>query len=392
VRTQVAILGAGPAGLMLAHLLSIAGIETIVIETRTREYVEHRLRAGVLEQGSADLLDSTGVGARMRREGLVHHGIRLRFGGRDHRIDFSSLTGGRGITVYGQQEIVKDLIAVRLSAGDPILFDVGDVRLHDIETEQPSVSFVLDGASATIDCDIIAGCDGFHGVSRDSIPPGMLTAYQHEYPFAWLGILAGIAPSSEELIYCYHERGFALLSMRSPTVSRLYLQVPADERIGHWPDARIWEELRTRLAADGWSLTEGPITEKSMTGMRSFVVEPMQFGRLFLSGDAAHIVPPTGAKGMNLALRDVSILAQAVVALFSTRDARLLDEYSANCLRRVWRAQHFSWWMTSMLHRFPDADAYQMRLQLTQLAYTVNSRAASTSLAENYVGYEWTTT
>jgi p-hydroxybenzoate 3-monooxygenase len=377
---------------MLAHLLSLEGIESIVIEARTRDYVEHRLRAGVLEQGSADLLDATGAGARMRSEGLVHHGIQLRFGGLDHRIDFGSLTGGRGITVYGQQEIVKDLMAIRLSAGHPILFEVSEVRLRDIETEQPSISFVRDGAGATIECDVIAGCDGFHGVSRDSIPAGVLTTYEREYPFAWLGILAGIAPSSEELIYCYHERGFALLSMRSPTVSRLYLQVPADEPIGDWPDARVWEELRTRLAADGWSLAEGPITEKGITGMRSFVVEPMQFGRLFLCGDAAHIVPPTGAKGMNLALRDVSVLAHAVVAHFTKRDTRLLDEYSASCLRRVWRAQHFSWWMTSMLHRFPKSDAYQTRLQLAQLAYTVNSRAASVSLAENYVGYEWATT
>ena len=322
----------------------------------------------------------------------MHHGIQLRFGGLDHRIDFGSLTGGRGITVYGQQEIVKDLIAIRLSAGHPILFEVSEVRLHDIETEQPSISFVRDGAGATIECDVIAGCDGFHGVSRDSIPAGVLTTYEREYPFAWLGILADIAPSSEELIYCYHERGFALLSMRSPTVSRLYLQVPADEPIGDWPDARIWEELRTRLAADGWSLAEGPITEKGITAMRSLVVEPMQFGRLFLSGDAAHIVPPTGAKGMNLAFRDVSVLAHAVVAYFTKRDTRLLDEYSASCLRRVWRAQHFSWWMTSMLHRSPDSDAYQTRLQLAQLAYTVNSRAASMSLAENYVGYEWATT
>jgi p-hydroxybenzoate 3-monooxygenase len=392
MRTQVAIVGAGPAGLMLAHLLSIEGIDSIVIESRTREYVEHRLRAGVLEQGSADLLDATGAGARMRSEGLVHHGIQLRFEGRDHRIDLGSLTGGHGITVYGQQEIVKDLIAIRLSAGHPILFEVSDVRLHDIETEQPSISFILDGARATIECDVIAGCDGFHGVSRASIPAGVLTAYEREYPFAWLGILAGIAPSSEELIYCHHERGFALLSMRSPNVSRLYLQVPADERIDDWPDARIWEELGTRLAADGWSLAQGPITEKSITGMRSLVVEPMQFGRLFLSGDAAHIVPPTGAKGMNLALRDVSVLAQAVAAFFSTHDERVLDEYSADCLRPIWRAQHFSWWMTSMLHRFPDSDAYQTRLQLAQLAYTVNSRAASTSLAENYVGYEWATT
>jgi p-hydroxybenzoate 3-monooxygenase len=392
VRTQVAIVGAGPAGLMLAHLLSLDGIESIVIESRTRTYVEHRVRAGVLEQGSADLLEATGVGARMRSEGLVHRGIRLRFGGGDHRIDFGALTGGRGITVYGQQEIVKDLIAIRLSAGHPILFEVSDVRLHDLKSERPSLSFLLDGASMTIECDIIAGCDGFHGVSRDSIPAGVLTAYARDYPFAWLGILAGVAPSSEELIYCYHERGFALLSMRSPTVSRLYLQVRADERIGDWSDARIWTELQTRLAAEAWTLAEGPVIEKSISAMRSFVVEPMRFGRLFLSGDAAHIVPPTGAKGMNLALRDVSILARAVASFFSSGDAQMLDAYSTDCLRRVWRAQHFSWWMTSMLHRLPDSDAYQAQLQLAQLAYTVDSRAASTSLAENYVGYEWATT
>ena len=392
MRTQVAIVGAGPAGLMLAHLLSLDGIESIVIESRTRTYVEHRVRAGVLEQGSADLLEATGVGARMRSEGLVHRGIRLRFGGGDHRIDFGALTGGRGITVYGQQEIVKDLIAIRLSAGHPILFEVSDVRLHDLKSERPSLSFLLDGASMTIECDIIAGCDGFHGVSRDSIPAGVLTAYARDYPFAWLGILAGVAPSSEELIYCYHERGFALLSMRSPTVSRLYLQVRADERIGDWSDARIWTELQTRLAAEAWTLAEGPVIEKSISAMRSFVVEPMRFGRLFLSGDAAHIVPPTGAKGMNLALRDVSILARAVASFFSSGDAQMLDAYSTDCLRRVWRAQHFSWWMTSMLHRLPDSDAYQAQLQLAQLAYTVDSRAASTSLAENYVGYEWATT
>jgi p-hydroxybenzoate 3-monooxygenase len=377
---------------MLAHLLSQDGIEAIVIESRTREYVEHRVRAGVLEQGSVDLLNATGVGERMRREGLVHRGIQLRFGGVDHRVDFGELTGGRAITVYGQQELVKDLIAIRLSAGLPLVFEVGDVRLHDIDSEHPSVTYVVDGARTTIECDVIAGCDGFHGVSRDSIPAGVLTTYEREYPFAWLGILAGVAPSSEELIYCYHDRGFALLSMRSPTISRLYLQVTDEERIDDWPDARIWEELQTRLVAPDWSLTEGPVIEKGISAMRSFVVEPMQFGRLFLSGDAAHIVPPTGAKGMNLALRDVSVLAEALAVFFTTADSSLLDEYSTNCLRRVWRAQHFSWWMTSMLHRFPDSDGYQTKLQLAQLAYTVDSRAASKSLAQNYVGYEWTTT
>jgi p-hydroxybenzoate 3-monooxygenase len=389
MRTQVGIVGAGPAGLMLAHLLSLQGIESVVLETRTRTYVEHRVRAGVLEQGSVDMLVAAGAGERMRAEGLVHHGIQLRFGGRDHRIDFSELTGGRGITVYGQQELVKDLIALRLTAGHPILFEVSDVHLHDIESTSPSITFLIDGASMTLDCDVIAGCDGFHGVSRDSIPAGVLTAYEREYPFAWLGILATVAPSSEELVYCYHDRGFALLSMRSPTVSRLYLQVPDDERIDDWSDARIWEEMQTRFASEGWTLQEGPITEKGISAMRSFVVEPMQFGRLYLAGDAAHIVPPTGAKGMNLALRDVNTLADGLAAFYRTGDTALLDGYSAQCLRRVWRAQHFSWWMTSMLHRFPDSDAYQAQLQLAQLAYTVNSRAAATTLAENYVGYEW---
>jgi p-hydroxybenzoate 3-monooxygenase len=391
VRTQVGIVGAGPAGLMLAHLLSLQGIDSIVLEARTREYVEHRVRAGVLEQGSVDLLEAARAGERMRREGLIHHGIQLRFGGSDHRIDFSELTGGRGITVYGQQELVKDLIRLRLERGNPILFEVSDVRLHDIDGDHPSITAVVDGNAMTVACDVIAGCDGFHGVSRESIPAGVLTAYERDYPFAWLGILATVAPSSEELIYCYHEHGFALLSMRSPTVSRLYLQVPADERIADWSDARIWEELQTRFALDGWSLQEGPITEKAISALRSFVVEPMQFGRLFLCGDAAHIVPPTGAKGMNLALRDVSILSRALTAFLQTGDRTQLDAYSEDCLRRVWRAQHFSWWMTSMLHRFPDADPYQVHLQRAQLEYTVDSRAAATSLAENYVGYEWAT-
>ncbi len=374
---------------MLAHLLRLQGISSVVLETRSREYVEHRVRAGVLEQGSVDLLERTGAGERMRREGLVHSGIQLRFGGSDHRIDFSELTGGRGITVYGQQELVKDLIALRLGAGEPIGFDVSQVTLKDIDDEHPRITYVQDGSTMTLDCDFIAGCDGFHGVSRKTIPPGVLTAYEREYPFAWLGILATVAPSSAELIYCYHERGFALLSMRSPTVSRLYLQVGSDERIEDWSDSRIWEELQTRFALDGWTLHEGTITEKGISALRSHVVEPMQFGHLYLAGDAAHIVPPTGAKGMNLALRDVSILADALTAFYRSGDTAQLDGYSARCLRRVWRAQHFSWWMTSMLHRFPDGDAYQVQLQLAQLAYTVDSRAAATSLAENYVGYEW---
>lgn len=375
---------------MLARLLSLQRIESVVLETRSRAYVEHRVRAGVLEQGSVDLLDAAGAGARMRSEGLVHRGIQLRFGDADHRIDFSELTGGRSITVYGQQEVVKDLIALRLTSGQPIMFEVSDVELHGIDSDRPSITYLLDGRRETLECDVIAGCDGFHGVSRDSIPESVLTAYEREYPFAWLGILATVAPSSEELIYCYHERGFALLSMRSPTVSRLYLQVGAHERIEDWNDSRIWEELQTRFALPGWSLREGPVTEKAISALRSFVVEPMQFGRLYLCGDAAHIVPPTGAKGMNLALRDVSVLSVALTAFYRDGSTALLDAYSARCLRRVWRAQHFSWWMTSMLHQFPDTDAYQAQLQLAQLDYTVNSRAASTSLAENYVGYEWT--
>ncbi len=374
---------------MLAHLLRLQGISSVVLESRSREYVEQRVRAGVLEQGSVDLLERVGAGERMLREGLPHRGIQLRFGGSDHRIDFSELTGGRGITVYGQQELVKDLIRLRLDAGESIYFDVGQVTLLDIDSSRPRIAFMHQGAHMTLQCDFIAGCDGFHGVSRDTIPAGVLTAYERDYPFAWLGVLATVAPSSEELIYCYHERGFALLSMRSPTVSRLYLQVAADEKIGDWSDGRIWEELQTRFALDGWTLHEGPITEKGISALRSYVVEPMQYGHLYLAGDAAHIVPPTGAKGMNLALRDVSILADALTAFYRSGDTALLDGYSAQCLRRVWRAQHFSWWMTSMLHRFPDGDAYQVQLQLAQLAYTVDSRAAATSLAENYVGYEW---
>jgi p-hydroxybenzoate 3-monooxygenase len=388
MRTQVGIVGAGPAGLMLAHLLSLQGIESVVIETGKRAEIEHRVRAGVLEPGSADLLDSCGAGGRMRSEGVAHDGIVLRFRGEDHRIDLRELTG-RGITVYGQQEIVKDLIAIRLRDGHPILFDVSTVELHDIKREQPWISFLLGGASTRIDCDVIAGCDGVAGVSRASIPTKQRTMYEREYPFAWLGILAGVAPSSEELIYCHDERGFALLSMRSPTTSRLYLQVKPEERIGDWPDSRIWEELETRLATHGWSLRDGPITEKGITPMRSLVVEPMQFGRLFLAGDAAHIVPPTGAKGMNVALREAEVLAEALTAWFRNGDATAMDTYSARCLRRVWRAQHFAWWMTSMLHRFPDSDASQVQLQLAQLDYTVNSAAAAQSLAENYVGYEW---
>jgi p-hydroxybenzoate 3-monooxygenase len=387
MRTQVAIVGAGPAGLLLAHLLQRQGIESVVIENRARDYVEHRVRAGVLEQGSVDLLNDSGVGARLQREGLVHHGIELRFGGKGHRIDMTSLTGGRSITVYGQQEVVRDLIRARIDAGGEIMFGVSEVSVADFDSSAPKVMFVRDGKRIELVCDLIAGCDGFHGVCRPSIPAGVLSTFERTYPFAWLGILAAAPPTHDELIYAYHQRGFALYSMRSPEVTRLYLQVAPEEDIDNWPDARIWEDLHTRLETDdGWKLSEGAITEKGITGMRSFVVEPMQYGRMFLAGDAAHIVPPTGAKGMNLALADVRVLAQAATAFFKTGKRELLDAYSATCLKRVWRAEHFSWWMTSMLHRFPSDDVFQQRLQRSQLEYVVGSRAAAASLAENYVG------
>ena len=387
IHTQVGIVGAGPAGLLLSHLLHREGIESVVIESRSREYVEHRVRAGVLEQGAVDLLVHSGVGERLRREGLVHHGIELRFGGRGHRIDLTELTGGRSITVYGQQEVVKDLIHARLDEGGQLLFDVSDVSVHALESTSPHIRFRRGDEAADLRCEVIAGCDGFHGICRPSVPAGVLHAFERSYPFAWLGILAEAAPSHEELIYAYHERGFALFSMRSPSITRLYIQVAPDEDIGQWSDDRIWQELHTRLETDdGWKLNEGPVLEKGITGMRSYVTEPMQHGRLFLAGDSAHIVPPTGAKGMNLAVADVHVLSRALAAFFRTRSEDLLAAYSQTCLGRVWRAEHFSWWMTSMLHRFPGDDAFGHRLQRSQLDYVVGSRAAATSLAENYVG------
>ena len=388
MRTQVAIVGAGPAGLMLSQLLHRQGIESIILEDRPRAYVEQRIRAGVLEQGTVDLLHAVGVGERLAREGLVHQGINFQFEGRRHRIALSELTGGRAITVYGQQEVVKDLIAARLAAGGPILFEVEDVSLHDIDGPRPRVQFRQGGAAQEVECDFIAGCDGSHGVCRPSIPAGVLHAFQRVYPFAWLGILAASPPSTHELIYAYHERGFALLSMRSPQISRLYVQCAPEDPLDAWPDARVWQELHARLALDGWTLQEGPVLEKSITAMRSYVVEPMQYGRLFLAGDAAHVVPATGAKGLNLAIADVRVLAEALAAWYADGRADLLAAYSTTCLRRVWRAEHFSWWMTSMLHRFADDDGFQERLQLSQLRYVISSRAAATSLAENYVGLE----
>jgi len=386
VRTQVAIIGAGPAGLLLSHLLALSGVDSVVLEARSREYVERRVRAGVLEEPTVQLLREVGLGERMDREGLRHTGVSFRFDGADHRVDFAELTG-RGITVYGQQEVVKDLIAARLAAGGDVRFEVSDVTLRDLDSDQPKVSFRdADGQLRELRCDAVAGCDGFHGVSRESIPAGVLTVCERTYPFAWLGILAEAPPSHDELIYAYHERGFALHSMRSPRITRLYLQVAPDERVENWPDSRIWEELAIRLAADGFSLTEGPVLEKSITSMRSFVVEPMRYGRLFLAGDAAHIVPPTGAKGMNLAVADVVRLSRALTAWLREKRTDLVEGYGRDCLPRVWRAQHFSWWMTSMLHRFPEDDAFQRQLQLAQLRYTMSSPAAATSLAENYVG------
>ena len=387
MRTQVGIVGAGPAGLMLARLLEREGIESVVLEDRSREYVEHRIRAGVLEQGTADLLVEAGVGGRMQREGIVHHGVELQFDGERHRIALSDLTG-RSIVVYGQTEIVKDLVAARLDSGAPLLFEVADVTLHDLETGQPRVELVHEGAPVTLECDVVAGCDGFHGVSRPAIPGGVLRTFEREYPYAWLGILAAVAPSNDELVYSRHERGFALLSLRGPELSRLYLQCRPDEDVAEWPDDRIWEELQLRLGLEGWTLAEGPILEKGVTGMRSFVVEPMQHGRLFLAGDAAHIVPPTGAKGLNLAIADVRLLAEALVDFFDG-SGTALETYSARCLARVWRAEHFSWWMTSMLHRPEGGDPFDAQLQLSQLRYVTSSTAAATSLAENYVGLPW---
>jgi p-hydroxybenzoate 3-monooxygenase len=387
MRTQVGIVGAGPAGLVLTHLLARAGIDSVVLENRSRDYIEQRVRAGVLEQSTVDLLRENGLADRLDREGLVHHGLELRFAGRGHRIPLSELTGGRAITVYGQQEVVKDLVKARLDAGGEILFEVDDVSLHGLDSERPAVRFGHDGGEHELRCDVVAGCDGFHGISRPSIPDGVLTAYEREYPFAWLGILAEAPPSSEELIYCSSERGFALHSMRSPKLTRLYLQVDPAEDLANWPDERIWEELRARFATDdGWTLADGPLLEKGITSMRSFVVEPMQYGRLYLAGDAAHIVPATGAKGLNLAVADVRILAEAMDTWYRTGRTDLLDAYSAACLRRVWRVQQFSWWMTSMLHLFDDRGGFDRHLQLAQLAYVCSSKAAATSLAENYVG------
>jgi p-hydroxybenzoate 3-monooxygenase len=391
LRTQVGIVGAGPAGLVLSHLLYLQGIDSVVLENRSRQYVEERVRAGVLEQGTVDLLTDMGVGARMKKEGLVHYGIELRFQGRGHRIDFRELTRGKGITIYAQAEVLKDLNDARIAADGHVEFEIEDVKVHDFDTPEPKIHYRQDGNACELTCDFIAGCDGFHGICRPSIPAGVLTEYEREYPFGWLGILADAPPSSDELVYCYHDHGFALLSMRSQQIGRLYLQCKPDEDIAQWSDERIWQELQLRLAAEGWKLTEGPVLQKGVTGMRSFVVEPMQYGRLFLAGDSAHIVPPTGAKGLNLAVADVQVLARAVIHFYKTGSHDLLNHYSQTCLRRVWKVQRFSWWMTSMLHRFPEGNPFDQRRQLAELDYVTSSRVAASSLAENYVGLpmEW---
>ena len=385
IRTQVGIVGAGPAGLFLSELLRPQNIDSVVIENRSREYVQERVRAGVLEQGTVDLLNEMGLGSGVKRAGLVHHGIELQFGGRRHRIDFADLTDGKGIVIYSQRNVVRDLTEARLAAGGEIYFEVSDVTVHGL-ANSPRIAYTKEGEPFEICCDFIAGCDGFHGICRPSIPSGVLSTYEREYPFGWLGILAQAPPSSDELVYSAHDRGFALLSMRSPEVGRLYLQCEPDEDISGWTDDKIWDELEVRLSIDGWRLVRGPVLQKGVTGMRSFVVEPMQYGRLFLAGDAAHIVPPTGAKGLNLAVADVRILARALKEFYRSGSEVLLRSYSEICLRRVWKVQRFSWWMTSMLHRFPDEGPFDYRRRMAELDYVTSSRAGSQSLAENYVG------
>lgn len=393
MRAQVAIIGAGPAGLLLAQLLHLRGIDSVVLEAKSREYIENRVRAGVLEYQTVDILKGAGVADRLLREGLQHNGVELLFDRRRHRIDFGALTG-HGVTIYGQQEVVKDLVAARVTTGRPIHFEVEDVSVHDVDSDSPSVRFRLGGAEQTLECDFIAGCDGFHGICRPSMPSNVLRVYERVYPFAWLGILAEVKPASDEIVYANHDNGFALLSMRSPTISRLYLQCEPDEDLTAWPDERVWEELQTRLSTvDGFHLETGPVLQKSVTPMRSFVAEPMRHGRLFLAGDAAHIVPPTGAKGMNLAVADVYVLSEALSHFYKSAGSgqgsaktEKLEHYSATCLKRIWKVQRFSWWVTSMLHRSHTDNDFDRRRQLAELEYLTASPAAALTFAENYVG------
>jgi p-hydroxybenzoate 3-monooxygenase len=386
MRTQVGIVGGGPSGLLLARLLSLAGIESVVLEKRTPEYLRARVRAGLLEQGTVDLLVGAGLGERLGRERLSHDGVEIAFDGRRHRLDLKGLTG-QFVSIYGQAEIQKDLMAAHEAAKSQIVYEAEDVSLHGIMTDRPRLRYHRSGEAHEIGCDFIAGCDGFHGVSRQAIPQEVIRIYERTYPFGWLGILSDTRPVNHELIYCVHERGFALCTMRSMTRSRYYLQVSADEDVADWPDERFWSELKRRIPADAAAALEtGPAIEKSVAQLRSFVAEPLRHGRLFLAGDAAHIVPPTGAKGLNLAATDVRFLAEALVAYFETGRTDLMDGYSQRCLARVWKAQRFSWWMTTLTHRFPEASAFERRAQMAELGYLVGSRAAQTVLAENYVG------
>lgn len=383
--TQVGIIGAGPAGLVLSHLLHLQGIESVVLERRSRAYIEDRVRAGVLEQGTVDLLIKSGVGERLRREAMIHEGVQFCFGGRRHRIALKELTG-RSIAVYAQHEIIKDLIAARLETGTQIHFEAEAMLVDGIDGTLPRIQFQLGGQEHSLKCDFVAGCDGFHGIARDTMPEGTLTEYERTYPFGWLGVLASAPPSNDELIYASHDAGFALLSMRTSDLSRLYIQVDPVDDIKNWSDDRIWEQLHLRLASEGWSLTEGDILQKAITPMRSFVAEPMQFGRFFLAGDACHIVPPTGAKGLNLAVADVCVLARAISAYYSSNRTDLLDRYSMTCLRRVWKVQRFSSWMTELLHNAPGETGFDRRRRLAELDYMFSSSAAAKTLAENYVG------
>lgn len=389
MHTTVGIIGAGPAGLLLARLLRNAGIDSVTLESRDRAHVENRQRAGILEQGTVDALRSAGVAERMDREGMVHDGIELRFDRGAHRLDFLAPTGGRSVTVYAQTEMVKDLIARQLPDGGPLLFEAQVRSVEDADSDRPLIRYLHEGREQTLTCDYVVGCDGFHGVTRNAVPESVRTTYERIHPYSWLGILAQAPPVYDELIYAHSERGFALASMRSPAVSRLYLQVPSDTDPADWPDERVWDELDARFAIDtdpGWKLERGPVSSKSVLPMRSSVTEPMRFGSVFLAGDAAHIVPPTGAKGLNLAASDVIVLARALIHEQNTGSTELLDAYSDTCLRRVWRAEHFSYSMTTMLHTDPAQSAFDTRLQLSQLHRLANSRHAAAELAENYTG------
>ena len=386
MRTQVGIIGAGPAGLLLARLLSRHGIESVVLERRSASYVLGRVRAGVLERGTVALLDEADCAARMRREGLPHDGLTINFDDRSLRIDLAGLTGSN-VLIYGQTEMTRDLMAAREAEGAATLYEAEALGISDIDSDRPRIHFRQNDRKASIECDYVAGCDGFHGVSRTHIPSAILQTFERTYPFAWLGVLADVPPCSEELVYASHADGFALASMRSRTRSRYYIQCPADTRIEDWPDDRFWDEFQRRAGpATARHVTRGPSIEKSLAPLRSFVAEPMRHGRLFLAGDAAHIVPPTGAKGLNLAASDVGLLSRALVTFYKTASSDLLDTYSAQCLARLWKAERFSWWMTSLLHRFPETDAFARRLQRAEFDYLSGSRAAQTALAENYVG------